>query len=480
MTKPSAFEAPPSSSAGEPPRGPELTTTRALARFVANARYEDLPGDIVSAARQYILDSFGCQIGGATMPHAQIALGLFTEMGGTPESTMLATGQRTAAPLAGYVNGALANALDFDDCYLDIAHPAATIVPAALAIAERVNASGKELLNAVVVGYEVSLRICDAIRPSRERHRIGPTMATWQIFGAAVAAAKLLGLDERQVMWTFGHAGVSAPVPSRLKNGLYPEARPFSQIKNNFGWATMGGIVAALLASRGLPGNLTMFDTDENFAVMAGSDRCDHARFTAGLGSEFLMPITGLKRYGACRQTHSTLDAVTELIARHDIDPTQVESILVASTRGIHKNFDVRSPASVVDAQFSIPPLVALTLAGHSPANGIAMDRLADPLVRQLISKVEVGHDPDADRIFAEERHIPATVTVTMANGEVLRHTQRAPSGDPEHRLTAAEVEAKFRQLSAPIASPERIEHIIDFVDGLERVESVPRAVAAW
>jgi 2-methylcitrate dehydratase PrpD len=242
----------------------------------------------------------------------------------------------------------------------------------------------------------------------------------------------------------------------------------------------MGGIVAAQLASKGLPGNLTMFDTDENFAVMAGSDRCDHERFTAGLGTEFLMPITGLKRYGACRQTHSTLDAVSELVARHQIDPDQVEHVLVESTSGIHRNFDVRAPASVVDAQFSIPPLVALTLAGFSPAFGIAMDRLGEPRVQRLIDKVEVGLDPDADRIFAEERHIPSTVTVTLANGEILRHSQRSPSGDPEHPLSRADVEAKFRQLAGSVTSPERIEHIIQFVDELETVPSVPTAVAGW
>jgi 2-methylcitrate dehydratase PrpD len=456
------------------------TTTQTLAQFVADATFDDLPPGIVAAAKLYILDSLGCQIGGAVMPHARVALGVVTPMSGTPEATVLATGHRTNRLFAGYLNAALANALDFDDCYLDIAHPAATIVPSAMATAERVGASGEDLLNAIVVGYEVSLRICDAIRPTRERHRIGPTMATWQIFGAAVAAAKLLGSDVRQVMWTFGHAGVSAPVPSRLKNGLYPEARPFSQIKNNFGWAAMGGILGAELANAGLPGNQTMFDTDENFAVMAGSDRCDHARFTAGLGTEYLMPITGLKRYGACRQTHSTLDAVTELIARHAIEPANVEHVLVESTAGIHRNFDVRRPASVVDAQFSIPPLVALTLAGHSPAHGIAMDRLDDPIVQELIGRVEVGHDPDADRIFAEERHIPATVTIRLRDGEVLRHMQRSPSGDPEHPLSPADVEAKFRELTGPVATPGRADRIVDFVQGLEDVPSVPDAIASW
>jgi 2-methylcitrate dehydratase PrpD len=451
-----------------------------LAEFVAAASWDDLPAAIVDAAKLYILDSFGCQIGGAAMPHGKVALGLVTDLGGTPEATVLATGHRTNRLFAGYLNGALANALDFDDCYLDIAHPAATIVPAALAMAERLDATGKEFLNAVVVGYEVSLRICDAIRPTRERHRIGPTMATWQIFGAAVAAAKLLGLEPQQVMWTFGHAGVSAPVPSRLKSGLYPEARPFSQIKNNFGWATMGGILAAELAANGLPGNQTMFDTDENFAVMAGSDRCNHERFTSGLGTEFLMPITGLKRYGACRQTHSTLDAVTELVARHHIEGANVEHVLVESTSGIHRNFNVRRPASVVDAQFSIPPLVALTLAGHSPAHGIAMDRLGDPLVEDLIGRVEVGLDPNADRIFAEERHIPSTVTITLKDGQVLRHTQRSPSGDPEHPFSAGEVEAKFREITGPVASPDRADRIIGFVNQLEAVGSVRAAVATW
>jgi len=458
----------------------QRTTTQILADYVAGAEFDDLPARVVAAAKLYILDSFGCQIGGATMPHAQVALALFGELGGVEESTILATGQRTTHLFAAYVNGALANALDFDDCYLDIGHPAATIVPAALAMAERLGSSGREFLNAVVVGYEVSLRICDSIRPTRERHRIGPTMATWQIFGAAVAAAKLLRLDREQMLWAFGHAGVSAPVPSRLKNGLYPEARPFSQIKNNFGWAAMGGVLAAQLASRGLRGNRTMFDTDENFAVMAGSDRCDHARFTSGLGTEFLMPLTGIKQYGACRQTHGTLDAVSALMESHDFEPRDVAHVLVESTTGVHRNFDVRRPAHIVDAQFSIPPLVALTLAGHSPARRLAFDRLDEPLVQELIGKVEVGLDPEADGIFAAERHIPATVTITLADGRILRHTQRSPSGDPEHPIPPEQVRAKFRQLTAPIVSTERAERILALVDRLDDVASVPEAVAAW
>ena len=457
-----------------------VSTTATIAEYIAGAQYVDLPPEIVDVAKRHILDSFGCQLGGATMPHAQIALGLVSEMGGVEESTILATGQRVPSLLAVYANGALANALDFDDCYLDIAHPAATIVPAALATAEKVGASGTDFLLAVVVGYEVSLRICDAIRPTRQRHRIGPTMATWQIFGAAAASAKLLGLDAEQARWALGHAGVSAPVPSRLKNGIYPEARPFSQIKNNFGWAAMGGTLASQLASRGLRGNRTMFDTDENFAVMAGSDQCDHDRFTSGLGSEYLMPITGIKRFGSCRQTHGTLDALLELLKQNTIEPSQVEHVLVESIIGVHRNFRVYEPAHIVDAQFSIPPLVALTIAGHPITGGIAMDRLDDPVVQDLIRKVEVGHDPEADEIFAQERHIPATVTITLTDGTVHKKFRRAPSGDPEHALTWDEVRAKYCELAGWTASAERVASVAAFVNDLENIDSVRKAVATW
>jgi 2-methylcitrate dehydratase PrpD len=468
-------------SSGAVGLGPTSTsTTRTIAEFVAEATFDRLPPDIVSTAKRYVLDSFGCQIGGAVTPHGQVPLALFAELGGTPESTVLATGERTASLHAAYVNAALANALDFDDCYLDVAHPASTVVPAALAIAEKVGASGAEFLNAVVIGYEVSLRICDAIRPSRERYRVTPTMATWQIFGAAVAAAKLLGLDAQHVLWTLGHAGVSAPVPGRLKSGLYPEARPFSQIKNNFGWAAMGGVLAALLASRGLRGNQTMFDTDENFAMMVGSDRCDHERFTSGLGTEFLMPITGLKNYGACRQTHSTLDALHALMAANDIDPADVRHVLVEGTAGIKNNFDVRQPVHLVDAQFSIPPLVALTLAGYSPSGGIALERLEDPAVQRLIAEVEIAHDPDADRTFAEHRHIPATVTITLVDGREFRHRQESPSGDPADPLTTEQVEAKFRQLTAPVVTAEQAARIVASVDRLETIGSLSDAVSGW
>jgi 2-methylcitrate dehydratase PrpD len=192
-----------------------------------------------------------------------------------------------------------------------------------------------------------------------------------------------------------------------------------------------------------------------------------------------LMPTTGLKRFGSCRQTHSTLDALLELLDERPLAAADVEHVLVESIAGVHRNFGVYEPAHVVDTQFSIPPLVALTIAGYPVTNGIAMGRLADPVVQDLIRKVEVGHDPEADRIFAAERHIPSTVTVTLKDGTVLQRTRRSPSGDPEHPMKWDDVRAKYRDLSSRVASGTRVTGIERFVDDLERVAHVGEAVAA-
>ncbi len=452
--------------------------TRALAEFIAKASYEDLPTGIAESAKLYILDSIGSQIAGATLGCAQVPLGLLSELGGVPESTILTTGQKTNSLFACYVNAALGNALDIDDTYLASGHPGATVVPAALAVGEKLGSSGRELINAVVLGYEVSLRICDAIRPSQERERITPSMATWQIFGAMTAAAKLLNLDATRIAAAFGFAGASAPVPFKLKQGQIAKDRPMTEIKNNFGWATMGGVLAAYLAARGLQGNQTLFDGPDNFALMIGSDRCDHSRFTSGLGTEFLMPITGFKRYQCCRRLHTMLDALHEMIDANRIDPRQVAGIRVDTITNLHDNYNIRQPVHETDAHFSIPPLVALTLAGYPMSRGIAMERLNDQLIQDLMDRVEIRIGAEEERIFQETRQVPATVTITLQDGTVLKCARRSAVGNPDNPMTPEQIKAKFLDLTTPVIGEPRSKRILGAVERLDTLSHVADVAA--
>lgn len=447
----------------------QSSRTKSVAEYVARARYGDLPPPVASVAKSYVLDSLANMIGGARLAPGRVYLELYEAMGGTPEATILATGRKVPCLHAVYVHGNLANMLDFDDVYMDIGHPGATVVPAAFGVAEMLGRSGRDLLAAVVVGYEVSLRVCDAINLALGYE--GRMMQTWQTFGAMAAAANLLGLSSEQVVDALGHAGASAPVPSNM--GLEPEDRPVTQLKHHFGWAAMGGVQAALLAARGLRGHKRILDSPRSFWGMLPRHAAAAERLTAGLGEEYLTPLIGLKPFSACRQTHATLSALHDLLAEHPVRPEAVERVVVTSMPSIPRAFDVRAPADVIDAEFSVPPLVALTLAGHSPTHGLALERLRDHDVQRLMARVELRERPDAARVFETERFMPSTVTVELADGTKLEGSCGAPPGEHQQPIPYEATRAKFVELVEPVIGRARAERTAALVDRLETLENV-------
>ena len=190
-----------------------------------------------------MLDSIGCSVGGSRLEPGKIVVEFFEGIGGTPEATVFATGKRLPLMNAVYVNAFLANVLDFDDTYANLAHPGATVIPPALAVAEKIRANGRRLLTAVVVGYETSLRVGLAIQATPDRYKQVLGLSTWQIVGSAVVAGKLLEFARKQMSNAIGLACVNAPVPCTRKLGLELEERPFAWSKNNYGWAAMGGVM---------------------------------------------------------------------------------------------------------------------------------------------------------------------------------------------------------------------------------------------
>ena len=224
--------------------------TKILSEFVARMTYDDLPSEIKEQARLYILDSIGCSIGGSVVAPGKIIINAFQGINGSPESTILPTGKKVPCIHASYVNSYLANILDFDDTFTAVGHPGSSIIPSALAVAEMVETTGKELINAVVLGYESAIRIGLGIEPSPERFKKVWGMGSHHIFGAAAAASRLMQMSADQVAMAFGMAGYSAPVPFMRKTGLKIQERPKSTAKCNFGWSSMGGSPSYLSGSQ--------------------------------------------------------------------------------------------------------------------------------------------------------------------------------------------------------------------------------------
>jgi 2-methylcitrate dehydratase PrpD len=392
--------------------------TARVAEYIARVRPQDVPAEALSAARRHLLDTAACAVGATHLEPVRILRDAWTRAGGIGDATLLGTTHRVPVDTAACVNAHAANALDFDDSDLGYGHPGPPIVPAALAVAEAEGRTMEQLLTALVVGYEVGQRVGRYMRPSPERFGEVWGYATWQVFGGVAAVANLLGLEAEQVLHALGIAGTVAPVPSLRKLGFTPADRPWSWVKNGYGWAAEAAVRSCLLAQAGFRANRSIFDGEHGFWRIGGSDRQDIDALVADLGrSEPLILGCGLKPYACCRFTHTALDAVRRIQEQHEIRSEDVAAVEVSGFAELVR-LSGPAPRSIIDAQFHVPHLVALELAGRSSSHGLAESDLSDETVATLRDRVAVRLDEAADAaFFSGAVRYPAHVEVTLRDG---------------------------------------------------------------
>ena len=282
-----------------------MSATLAIGKEVIDRTFDDIPDPVVSKCKTLILDALACGIAGSRTPIGRIVSDLADHLGGKPQATILGAGFKTSCTTAAFVNASAVNALDYDDT-AQFGHPGSTTIPAVLALGEYLNCDGRAVIEAIVIGYEVGLRVASAINPTYERYRQVHGIGTPQIFGATAAAAKLLGLDLESTLNAFGIAGASAPVAHAGKFGWHDKSIAF--VKDNVAWPAESGLRAALLAEKGYEGSESILDGNNGFWVMAGSDRCD---FNSMMDfSQYQILGVSLKPYPCCRWIHTTLDVV--------------------------------------------------------------------------------------------------------------------------------------------------------------------------
>jgi 2-methylcitrate dehydratase PrpD len=203
----------------------ETWATKELAQYAVDVSYDAYPADTIDLAKIFILDNLGCMIGGTQTALGQSMLKTVGSMGGEPQASVIGTDLKIPTIQAALINGTTANALDFDETLHGLGHPSSTVIPAAFALGERAHVSGRDLITAVLVGFDVGNRIGRAIQPTYERLREVWNVGSWQTFGAVSAAAKILGLDLDQTLNAYGTAGATAPLPNtRSGAGTWPSA----------------------------------------------------------------------------------------------------------------------------------------------------------------------------------------------------------------------------------------------------------------
>jgi len=420
------------------PAAPSAT----LARFVAEAT---VPADVRRTARRYLLDWLGSAHAGGELEPPRMVQAVAEELGGTPQATVLASGERSSAPLAALVNAAASHVLEMDDLdRASISHPGAPVIAAALAVGERDGASGEELLDAIAIGYEAMIRIGEALGPAHYEHwHMTGTAGT---FGAAAAASRLARLDADATLMALGSAGtMTAGLWEFLADGaMSKQLHPAK--------AAHDGVLAALLAARGFTAATRILEGPKGlFAAMAPNG--DPGAIVAGLDprmSAWRIGGVSFKVHASCRHTHPAVDAVLALREQHGLRPDDVERISVriyAQALGLLEGME---PTTSYAAKFSLPYCVAAALAhGDLTPQRFSEQAIAEAKVLALAGRISFAPDPELDELYPAAW--PSVVTVTTRDGRTIEQRVEHPAGDPENGLTDEDVAAKFATIAGPL-----------------------------
>src|SRR5688572_20428374 len=430
--------------------------TRVLGRFVGDLRYDDLPERVRERAKLAVLDWAGSALAGLDSDSARKLGGLIEELGGSPEATVVGRSARRPALHAALLNGVQAAVYEVDDVHLDCrVHPGLTVVSAAFALAEREGASGRRLIEAIVAGYEVIVRLSIALGVPHNNwwHATG----TAGTVGAAAAAAKLLGLSAEQ---SAGALGLGATQGAGLIDGT--EGKALAAKHFHGGKAAQNGMWAALLARRDYLGSRTALEGEWGFlrAFAKGSD-ADRLALVDRLGEEWYILRTISKPFACCLSSHAGIHALLALVRANDLKPDQIEAVEAYTNPGSYYMIKNPDPRDELQAKFSLPFCLAAAVV-HRDVSYRAFDEktLCDPAVRGVMERVRLETREEIGRI-------ETLVRVRTRDGQVFERMGKRESLDAEGVLQ------KFRGLVKGIITPARAEDIIRAIDSLDTEDDV-------
>ncbi len=440
---------------------PDITGT--LARYMVEARTRALPPQVAKEGKHRILDSLAAVVSGAHMKPGEMAIKFARAQGGTPEASVLTTDIRTTAINAALVNGMFGHADETDDFEPTTkAHPGCSVVPAALAMAEREGRSGTELLNGVALGYDLCCRLLLALGPDLVRGSHRSAEGTSSTFGAVGAAASLARLDEKGMRHALSYA-------AQQVSGVWSWVRDAEHVEKAFDFSGMGarnGVTAAVMAQMGFSGVWDVLDGEHN-VLIALSSAPKPEEMIAGLGSRFIITETAIKPYSVGYPIQAALAAYLKLHHEHKLTPDNVERIVVRLPEdGARIVNDRKMPD--VNCQHIIA--VALLDGTVSFEDSHSYERMKDPKVLAAKARVELVADKSLMDPAAPRS---SRVEVTLKGGRTVSHFMPHAPGTKENPMTTEEVNAKARSLMAPILGAGPTEEIIKRVNALESVRDV-------
>jgi 2-methylcitrate dehydratase PrpD len=437
--------------------------SRRLAEFAAGLAYDAIPPMVRSRAKRLMLDAIGCGLAAKRFGFAATSLRAIAELGGRGPRAVLGHPDRLALRDAVLANGILMHGLDYDDTHGEgVVHLTVAVLPAVLGLGAQLGRSGRELLTAYVAGLECGARVASVAKGGFHQAGFHPTGVVGT-FAAAIAAAKLYGMDVPQLVNAQGAAlSVASGSLEFLQDGSWTK-------RLHAGWAGVAGITAAALARGGFVAPQAAYEGRFGlFALYLRKSDVPLERATASLGATWETLNVAVKPFPACHFVHAFADAAIAL-ARQGVDPAQVESITALVPQEeveviCEPAANKRKPVNDYDAKFSLPYVVAASLrAGKFGLAELEERALADAETLALADKIDYRVDPNA----GFPRHYSGELVVRLANGREVRHREAVNRGSADRPLSNADVEAKFMENAAS----ERIRDAVLKVESLSALE---------
>lgn len=442
--------------------------TRRLAEYAARLSYADLPDATVEKTKQAVLDLLGIAIRASIERDSSAAVRKVVDALGAPgKATGIGIGPCYQPQCAALLNATFAHTLDFDDTHEGSSlHPGATTIPAVLAIAEESRSAGRNVVAAIVAGYDLTVRISEAADPASQYARGFHPTATCGVFGATAAIANVTGAGADVLENALGINGSQAAGSLQfLANGAWNK-------RIHTGLTAHNAILALRFAQAGAVGARDALEGRSGF-FRGYTDHAEPERAVQTLGERFAIDETAFKPYPSCRYSHAAIDVLREIVAEEKLQANAISAVRIGLPRagmdliGIPEE-DKRAPSSVVDGQFSMHFLAAVALTrGRMSWDDYAL--LGDPQIARMIERIDVQVDPEIEARFPT---MAASVEI-VAGDRTIRRVNWTPKGEPDKPLDWDEVEEKFTSLAQAVYDRDHCVRIIRMVRSLELVDEI-------
>jgi 2-methylcitrate dehydratase PrpD len=449
--------------------------TENVAKFITTATFEQFPQKAIFAARHGIIDCVACALAGSKEELADILVGFAEETGSGNAATIIGRRLKSSAPMAALVNGAMGHALDYDDITHAIkGHPSVVCLPPALAIGEMVGASGRDVMLAYMIGFEVGCAIGEGMGVNYADDLGWHPTAPLGTLAAAAAASRLLGLNQKQTAMAISLAASNA---SGLRENFGTMTKPF-----HAGNASRGGVTAAMLAKRGYTASTSGLEGRFGFMhAFSGGRGEDVNKPLERLGKKFFLEQPGvtIKKYPCCGSTHNPLDAYFDLRKEQSVDYRDVDSVEIFVDFDPPRSLVHSDPHTALQGKFSIEYCLAAALVDDKVGLAQFEDtQVMRPEIRELMPKIKMKRNPGQE---GKPSWLEAynEVRIKLKNGKVLSKRQHRNYEGPVVGVTPEGMDMKFHDCASLALPKGKVEEALEILHNLEKQPSIESMMSA-